>query len=494
MSARAELSTLEASGLVQVAALEPELEYLFRHALVQDAAYSSLLKQDRRTLHRLAAETLITLYPDRTHELAGVIGMHYERAGDLAAAAEYLVIAGEQALERFARKEAVSFFDRAEASFAPDDPRIDLRLRAALGAGKVSWSYRGQDEGIARLERALALGESTGDPKIVGDIYFAIAFLRRMRGETVRSSPELKRAVDRAAEIGAARGDPNAQAIPKAFMAIGMMFSGELRQGAAELEEALEVIAKEADKVSGAILAGLLTIGLSRLGDFTRAEASLVRARGFAAESGDPIGVLDSDIATSALLVERGDIAEGEALATSCAARSEELGAVACAVPANVISGAAHLARNDAAGAQAPLERGEELSRVASMGSFQTLAEGMLGAVRARLGDLVAADVGWKAALERAIATEDRYGEATTLWQRAGARAQASPPDHESALADIDRAAKLFEEMEARPSFARVLRDRARVLRAAGRTDEADGAEQRSKAIATELGLKDFAP
>ena len=81
-SARAELNTLEASGLVQVAAMEPDLEYLFRHALVQDAAYSSLLKQDRRALHRLAAETLLTLYPDRKDELAAVIAMHYERAGD----------------------------------------------------------------------------------------------------------------------------------------------------------------------------------------------------------------------------------------------------------------------------------------------------------------------------------------------------------------------------------------------------------------------------
>jgi len=492
MSARTELSTLEASGLVQVAALEPELEYLFRHALVQDAAYSSLLKQDRRTLHRLAAQTLITLYPERTGELAGVIGMHYERAGDPAAAAEYLVIAGEQALERFARKEAVVFFDRAEASFAPDDPRIDLRLRAALGVGKVSWTYRGQDDGIVRLERALAMGETTGDPKIVGDILFAIAFLRRMRGETMTSSPELKRAVERAAEIGTARGDRTAQAIPKAFMAIGMMFSGELRRGATELEEALDDVADEADHVSGAILAGLLTIGLSRLGDFPKAERSLARARKLA-EGGDPIGVLDANIAFSALLVERGDIAEGEALATSCAALSEELGAVACAVPANVISGAAHLARNDAAGAQAPLERGEELSHVASMGSFQTLAEGMLGAVRARLGDLAAADVGWKAALERAISTDDRYGEATTLWQRAGARAQASPPDDKSALADIDRAVRLFDEMDARPSLARVLRDQARVLRAVGRTTDAEAAEQRSTAIAAELGLKDFA-
>ena len=75
MTTKTDLGKLEASGLIQVAAVQPELEYLFRHALVQDAAYSSLLKQDRRTLHRLAAETLLTLYPDRRRELAAVIAL-----------------------------------------------------------------------------------------------------------------------------------------------------------------------------------------------------------------------------------------------------------------------------------------------------------------------------------------------------------------------------------------------------------------------------------
>src|SRR5205814_7853879 len=170
---------------------------------------------------------------------------------------------------------------------------------------------------------------------------------------------------------------------------------------------------------------------LARIGDFMRAGVALSRARPLA-KDGDPIGVLDVDIATSSILVERGDIAEGEALATSCAALSEEIGAVACAVPANVISGTAHLARNDVVGAKPPLERGEELSHVSSMGSFQTLAEGMLGAVNARLGDLPAATIGWNLALERAVSTEDRYGEATTLWQRAAALEQAT--DHAAAL------------------------------------------------------------
>ena len=93
-------------------------------------------------------------------------------------------------------------------------------------------------------------------------------------------------------------------AIPNAFLAIGIMFSGELREGARLLEESLDIISRGSDHVSSTILAGLLVIGLARLGEFARAEATLERARALA-KGGDPIGVLDVDIATSSLLVER---------------------------------------------------------------------------------------------------------------------------------------------------------------------------------------------
>ena len=492
MTTRTELNTLEQSGLVQVAALEPELEYLFRHALVQDAAYSSLLKQDRKTLHRRAAETLLALYPDRTRELAAVIGLHFERAGDAAAAAEHLLVAGEHALERFASRDALAFFDRAEASLGPDDRRIDLRLRAALGGTRAGMTFTPPAEAIGRLERAVAVGDPGGDPKLLGDAYFWIAFLRRLRSETTATSPELQHAVDRAAELGVARGDPLAQAIPNAFLGVGMIFSGQLREGARILEEGLVVIAERADGASAAILTGLLTMAFARLGEFAAAERSLVIANRLAS-TGDPIAALDVDIARSTVLVERGDIEQGEALATTCAARSEELGAIACAVAANVITGAAHLARDDAAGAKAPLERGEALSHVSSMAAFQTLAEGMLGSVRARLGDVAAGNAGWDLALDRAHTMHDRYGEAMTRWQRARTRMRATPPDNAAALADIDAVTTLLEEMEARPSLARSLRDRAQILRSLGRAAEADAAEARSRAIGTELGLKDFA-
>lgn len=491
MTARHELGTLEASGLVQVAALEPELEYLFRHALVQDAAYSSLLKQDRRTLHRLAADTLLALYPERRRELSAVIALHFERAGDPAAATEHLVVAGEHALERFANRESLAFFDRAEASLADDDQRFDLRLRAALGGAKVSWTFGSIDGPTTRLERALAFGEERADPKLVGDGYFWLAFLRRLRGEHPDTSPSLKHAAERAAQIGRALGDPLADAIPNAFAGVGMMSTGQLREGARLLSESLPPIIEHGDPLSAAILSGLLSVTYSRLGDFAAAERSLADAERLA-QSGDPIAVLDAQISRSSLLIERGDIAEGEALASTCAARSEELGAMACGVASNVMSGIAHLARDDALGAKAPLERCDELAQVSNMEPFRTLAQGLLGAVRTQLGDVPGGVAAWTLALERAGAMHDRSGEAMTLWQRARTRALATPPDHAAALADIDPATMLLEQMEARPSLARALRLRAQILRALGHAAEADSADTRSRAIATELGLKDF--
>ena len=493
MSTRNELGTLEASGLVQVASLQPELEYLFRHALVQDAAYNSLLKQDRRTLHRLAADTLLTLYPDRHRELAAVIALHLERAGDPTAATEHLIVAGEHALERFANREALAFFDRAEASFAADDARADLRLRAALGAARASWTFGSVDDATERLGRALTSGEERADPKLVGDAYFWIAFLRRIRGEQPDTSPTLKHAAERAAEIGRARGDPLADAIPNAFAGLGMMSTGNLRQGAALIEGALGPILEHADPLSSAILTGLLSTMYARLGEFAAAERTLGHAERLA-QRGDPIAALDAQIARSALLIERGDIGEGEALASACAVQAEELGALACGVASNVMAGIAHLARDDALGAKVPLERGDELAQVSNMEPFRTLAQGMLGAVRTQLGDGPGGIAAWTFALERAATRHDRSGESMTLWQRARTVAQATPPDHAAALVDIDAATKILEAMEARPALARALRDRAKILRALGRTAEADATDQRSRAIASELGLKDFTP
>jgi tetratricopeptide (TPR) repeat protein len=492
MSTRAELGTLEASGLIQVATLDPELEYLFRHALVQDAAYSSLLKQDRRALHRLAADTLLSLYPERKRELAAIIAMHLEQAGDGTRAAEHLVVAGEHALERFANREAIAFFDRALALIVEDDASIDLRLRATIGQGKVGWSYTGSDRYIAQLEKVIAEAGERADRRLIADGYFWIAFLRRWRGEQPGSSPALKEALEHAARLGEALGDPSANAIPRAFMGIGLIFTGQLRQGTQETHDALALMEGKADPLSTAMLTDFLSIGYTRLGEFDEAERTLARSHTLSAQ-GDEIARLDSNIARISLHLERGDLEAGVALATRCAADAESLGAVACGVASNVMLGSCHLQLDDVLGAKNPLERGLELAALANMGPMRTLGQAMAGSVRARLGEKPAGVAEWSEALTAARTMGDRYGEAVTLWNRGRTRARQAEPDYATALVDLEAAGALFESMEARPALARVLRDRARALRALGRESEAGEVDRSSAALATELGLKDFA-
>jgi len=488
MNARADLGTLEASGLIEIAALQPELEYLFRHALVQEAAYTSLLKQDRRSLHRAAAETILTLHPDRTRELAGVIGMHFEQAGETSRAAANLVTAGDHALERFANKEAIAFFMRAGG--LADDSQVDVRLRAAIGTAKAGWTFSRSPDEIERLERALA-GAESGDPRLVAEANFWVAFLRRQRGEVPASSPALRDALEKSARIGAELDDPTAAALPKALMGSFSSFTGDLREGAQQMREALDVIEKTGDVVSIAMVSDFLAMAYSRLGEFAAAEDTIARAKAVAGTS-DAISRVDVDIAHSALYLERGEVDKAFTEAQGCSLRAEELGAYACVVASNVMYGAASLARDDAPSAKAPLERGSELCQITNMAPMRTLLHALLGSMRARLGDMPGGIAGWDEALAGALGMGDRYGEAQTLWGRGRSYLREEKPDLDAALADLNRAVELFEAMEARPALARALHDRSSALTALGRADEGDRDEQRSQQLGRELGLRDM--
>src|SRR5439155_1620709 len=121
--------------------------------------------------------------------------------------------------------------------------------------------------------------------------------------------------------------------------------------------EALDELEGRADPLTTAVLSGFLAITYARLGEFADAERALSRADRYAAQ-GDEIARLDSLIARTAIHLESGDIDEGSALAAQCAETSEVLGAVSCAVAANVFLGQGRLIQEDALGAKGPRERG----------------------------------------------------------------------------------------------------------------------------------------
>jgi tetratricopeptide (TPR) repeat protein len=488
VNARADLNALEAGGLIEIAALQPELEYLFRHALVQEATYSSLLKQDRRTLHRAAAETILALHPGRESELASVVAMHYEQAGDAQRAADYLVLAGEHALERFANREAFAFFTRATA--AATDAQVETRLRAGIGAAKAGWGFAAIATLIDPLELALAdHGSASGE--LVTQAYFWLAFMRRIRGETPESSPELRRALERVAEAGEEVANSTATVVPRALMGAYTAFAGQLREGARLMHDALGVIEAKGDAVSAAMVANFLSGAYSRLGDFASAEEIIEHSNRYA-EKGDAIAIVDRDIAVAGYSLEHGDPTQARQSALECSVRAEELGAYACVVASNVITGGASLATDDATTAKGALERGSELTRVIDFAPLRTMTFALLGSARAQLGDMPGGIAGWNEALANARSMNDRYGEAQTLWGRGRSSARQPDADLSAALQDLNRAVELFEAMEARPALARSLGDRADLHRRLGRESEAAEDDRRSRSLGRELGLLDF--
>jgi len=97
----------------------PEDEYAFKHAITHDVAYHSMLVARRKELHKVAAEAIETLFPDRIEELSATIGYHFERADAGEQAAYYLGRAAERAQANFANGEAIAFYRSAIAQIEP---------------------------------------------------------------------------------------------------------------------------------------------------------------------------------------------------------------------------------------------------------------------------------------------------------------------------------------------------------------------------------------
>ncbi len=90
-----------------------ELEYLFKHALVHEATYASILLSKRKQLHQEVATAIETIFSARIHEFFGMLALHYSRGENLDKAEEYLLKAGQEAIKISAPSEAIYNFKEA---------------------------------------------------------------------------------------------------------------------------------------------------------------------------------------------------------------------------------------------------------------------------------------------------------------------------------------------------------------------------------------------
>jgi predicted ATPase len=195
------LDRLVAAGLLFRQGVSPHASYLFKHALVQDAAYGTLLREPRRALHKRIAEVVENAFPEVAESQPELLARHYTDAELIEKAAGFWGKAGERSLARSAVVEASEQLKRALDQIAtlPETPvlrRQQLKLQIALANALMHIKGYAAPEPKAAfeqarlfMERGEALGEPPEDPLLLFSFLWGVwsGNYVKFNGEAIKS-------------------------------------------------------------------------------------------------------------------------------------------------------------------------------------------------------------------------------------------------------------------------------------------------------------------
>ena len=176
---QAALAQLVAAELVFQRGVPPDAKYLFKHALVQDAAYASLVRSRRQQLHAQIARALEEQFPDVVESEPEVLAHHFTAAGLTERGVSYWHRAGQQASDRSAYLEATRHFNAGIELLAtlPDTPartRQELALHIALGAAQIVVKGHAAAEVEQAYLKARELCDRIGETRELVSVLFGL--------------------------------------------------------------------------------------------------------------------------------------------------------------------------------------------------------------------------------------------------------------------------------------------------------------------------------
>jgi tetratricopeptide (TPR) repeat protein len=306
----ASLRELERGELVR--ALQ-KTEYVFKHALVQDTAYQSLLKNERKVLHRAIGDALERLYDTRVDEFSAELAHHFEAAGDDARTFTYAERAGDRAAHVFAYPEAGAHYQDALEALTrlPNTPER-RRARVDLIVKKVAVSLRTQGP-EASLQQLRAAENLLGDLRSPDDrvrwarVHFWMGDAYSHLNQQREAIAYLQRVLDVAKE-GIA--DETLLAIPSNVIGRALVAQGKFDQAQPLLEQAAPLLEKSANWYEWVLAVGFLGFSLAAQGETDAGLEETQRAFTRAQALGTPLGVADSHVFASFICMQRGDYTE----------------------------------------------------------------------------------------------------------------------------------------------------------------------------------------
>ncbi len=237
---QASLDRLVASELVFQRGTPPEAVYTFKHALVQDAAHGSVLRDTRQQLHARIAQALETHSPGLMETQPELFAQHYAEAGLAEKSVAYWAKAGHRSTARSAMTEAVTQFQKgldqlARLPDSPDRQLHELEFWKILGVVLLAIKGPAAPEAGRAYARARSLWERLGSPPEFLQVPYGQSLYHLFRGEV----DEAQRLDEDLLRLSRQRNDPTARVLGHYSSGRTLMFSGKFESSRSNLEEAI---------------------------------------------------------------------------------------------------------------------------------------------------------------------------------------------------------------------------------------------------------------
>ena len=200
---RGHLTNLVGLEILYEKALFPELEYLFKHALTQEVAYESLLKQRRQAIHGRIAQAIEELYVDRVDEHYELLAHHYSRGGNAEMAIKYLLLAGEKSNQQNAVRVALQFFEKALKFVKSENINIseETEVRLYFGLALANNGLGDTFEAVRTARIAVHLSRKFGMTEYEKRSLFLLVWFMHFWPERTEAKTVYEECVDRAEEL-----------------------------------------------------------------------------------------------------------------------------------------------------------------------------------------------------------------------------------------------------------------------------------------------------
>jgi TOMM system kinase/cyclase fusion protein len=226
--------------------LPPQATYHFKHALIQETAYQSLLRSTRQQYHQHIAQVLETQFPDICATQPELLAHHYTEAGFVTQAIPYWQQAGQRAIHRSAHAEAIAHLSKGlellkSLSDTPERAQHELGLQVALGLALMAAKGFGAPEVLQAYARARDLCQQVGETPQIFPVLWGLWRFYFVRAEYRAAREMAEQCLDLAQHVQ----DPALILVASHALGGTEYHLGELTRGRAHLEQGLALYKRQ---------------------------------------------------------------------------------------------------------------------------------------------------------------------------------------------------------------------------------------------------------